>query len=388
MVKRFSVEAKTRHCQIDIRLLNILRQSSGSSIWSSDEPKKCRQLYCSHPGVKQFRPYFMVPRSIPLEIPDRKVLMLSMKELRFTEHPQLREEHRLATNLELMYDYQQQRLTEKISERLYATLQVERRVLNELLLKVSNNSSENTTTSGNVNASERQVKGQDNEKTTEVLFYTQQIDTLRHKIKMLRNKLYSEEATNKELLKNILNEWTQLKELRETQGESYTRLNFSIQIEELDEAEIEERQKWWSKRFSIDLDEWYRESLAVYNCEKEKWVQDQGESKGDRVKMKLKPKKPSRKQLSAQLKEIYARSFRLAQEPRINIVRTLTDEKEFNALPLPPKEYNYKLRIYFDGTLVATTRTYKLQRDLSLQINEKTCVILNHSLPKDIRIKV
>lgn len=357
LLNRFIMEFKCRKQKIDKNILNILKNHQKFTKFYSDD--LLYKTYCEF----KFKPIFIEPSLDSLAIPSKKLLNLHLKDLRFTEHALLQEEHRLANDLELLYEHRQQRLQEKITEKLYADLQIERNILYELL-----SSAENGCRSDMASNKEKKAK---------------RLEHHLHKVKALREKLYDEEFTNKQLLQDILNSWMKLKSLRNEQQQQFTRLKLRIKIEDFSKGEGKNRQKLWKQRFESDLNEIYREHLEEYY--RAKRLRQQHKKPDDYA---ARPRKPNLEILSSELSLKYNRCFLNPKEPRINIERVSSNTTEFFDLPGPSKLQTYFMRIFFDNQMVGETRCYRLERDLSLTINEKIGIILNRRLPKDIRIKV
>ncbi|KAM7352847.1 coiled-coil and C2 domain containing 2A isoform 2-T2 [Cochliomyia hominivorax] len=357
MLNRFITEYKSRKQKIDKNLLNIIIQRKTLKSFFQDNV-----LYKSYCELK-FKPIFIEPSLDSFSMPSKKFLTLHLKDLRFTEHLLLQEEHRLANNLELLYDHRQQRLQQKITEKLYADLQIERNILNELL-----SSAENSST---------------NDKTINKEKKTLKIEHHLYKVKALREKLYDEELANKQLLQEILNNWIKLKNLRKQQEQQFTRLKLRIQIEDLTAAESKKRQRLWTQRFDADLNEIYRELLEEYY--RNKRLRQQLKSEGKYI---AKQRKPDTQQLSSELRDKFNKCFLNPKEPRIEVVRIFSNAGNYSEMAGPRKLQSYFMRIFFDRQMVGESRVYRLERDLSVSINEKLGIMLNRRLPKDIRIKL
>ncbi|KAI8118640.1 Coiled-coil and C2 domain-containing protein 2A [Lucilia cuprina] len=359
LINRFIIEFKTRKAKVDKTIVNIIiKNSQKYKKYFKDEI-----LYKTICELK-FKPIFMEPSVDSLAIPSKKLVTLHLKDLRFTEHPLLQEEHRLAKNLELLYEHRQQRLQEKITEKLYADIQIERNILNELLSSAENNSR--------------------NDKTTQKENKALKIEHHLYKVKALREKLYDEELMNKQILQEILNSWIKLKNLRQQQEQQFTRLKLRIKIEDLTLAESKIRQRLWTQRFDADLNEIYREQLEEYY--RNKRLRQQNKAEGGAYITRI--RKPDIGLLSSELREKYNKCFLNPKEPRVDVVRIFTNNNDLVDLPGPRKLQSYFMRIFFDRQMVGETRVYRLERDLSIAINEKLGIMLNRRLPKDIRIKL
>ncbi|XP_073826969.1 coiled-coil and C2 domain containing 2A [Musca autumnalis] len=360
-INRLYVEAKARKLKVNVDLLKALQKSQDPKRFFSD------LLYYRTSCDFKFKPIFMEPSWDSMDVPSKKLLTLHVKDLRFTEHPDIQEEHKLANDLELLYEHRGQRLREKITEKLYADLQVERNILNDLLKTVENSSKSQHSRSHMICADEKKAY---------------KIEQHSFKVKALREKLYDEEHTNKQLLQDILYKWVKLKKLRKEQSHQMTRLRLRIKIEDLNRLEMKNRQQLWSQRFDTDLNEIYREQLEEYYRSKRLWRAQRDDG------LLPRPRKPDLGQLSSELKDKYAKCFLNPKEPRIDVVRIFENEENFAELPGPKRIQSYYMRVFFDGQMVGETRTYRLERDLSFTVNEKLGIVLNRRLPKDIKIKL
>ncbi|XP_075153066.1 coiled-coil and C2 domain containing 2A isoform X2 [Haematobia irritans] len=360
MINRLYMEAKYRRTKVNMDMVKVLKNSQ----------KYVKLFYdiglCTTLCDFKFKPIFMEPSWDSMDIPSKKLIKLHIKDLRFTEHPELQEEHRLANNLELIYEHRNQRLKEKITEKLYADLQVERNVLNDLL-----KNEENSGRTNSLAIEEQQKKAL-------------AIEQRMFKVKALREKLYGEENTNKQLLQDILENWLKLKNLRKEQSHQYTRLKLRLKIEDLTVTEMRKRQKLWSQRFDTDLNEIYREKLEEYYRCKRLWRLERNAGED----ILARPRKPNVGQLSSQLRDEFERCFANPKEPRIDVIRVLDNDEDLAIAPGPKKLHSYYMRVFFDGQMVGETRCYRLERDLSFKINENLGIVLNRRLPKDIKIKL
>ncbi|XP_065358269.1 coiled-coil and C2 domain-containing protein 2A [Calliphora vicina] len=352
MLNRLIMEFKTRKEKIDKNMLKDFKNYH--NFYNDDILYK---TYCEY----KFKPIFLEPSLESWAVPSKKLLTLYLKDLRFTEHPLLQEEHRLANTLELLYEHRQQRLKQKITEKLYADLQIERNILNELLTAAEN------------------VSRNDKSKEKRAL----KIEHHLYKVKALREKLYDEELSNKQLLQEILNSWVKLKHLRRQQEQHYTRLKLRIKIEDLHLAESKSRQRLWTQRFDTDLNEIYREQLEEYY--RNKRLRQQHKAGGEYV---AKPHKPDIGMVSSELREKFNKCFLNPKEPRVEVVRIFGNNGDYAELPGPRKLQSFFMRIFFDRQMVGETRICRLERDLSVVVNEKLGIMLNRRLPRDIRIKL
>ncbi|XP_011206624.3 coiled-coil and C2 domain-containing protein 2A [Bactrocera dorsalis] len=358
MLNRHQAEQRARDEPISKAVVEQLMVTN--STWSSYI--KNRTLYrsfCAH----KFHPVFCEPTRQPDEIPTRKFVRIYLKELLFTAHPHLLEEHRLSNALEELYENYVQRQQQHVCEKLRAQLQTERRVVNELLLRESRNSAEQES----ARTIERRARQLENQLLT---------------VRALRNSLYEEEAHSKQLLKEILDTWKRLKQLRKTQDYQCTRFKLRIYVE--DAANTAAEAQRWAERFETDLHEIYREELEIYYRAKRLWKAR--DRKADTAELPIKPRKPDITQLSTELRAKLAECLGAQGEPKINVQLHRVCEGEFYNLPGLKRLKSFYMKIYFDGEFVSATRSYRIEPDLRIPMNEVFGIFLERRMPKDIRV--
>lgn len=360
MLNRHQAEQRARGEPISKAVVEQLKLTN--STWSSYS--KNRTLYrsfCAH----KFHPVFCVPTRQPDEIPTRKFVRIYLKELLFTAHPHLLEEHRLSNALEEHFENYVQRQQQRVCEKLRAQLQTERRVVNELLLRESSNSAE-----------------QESARTIERR--ARQLENQLLSVRALRNRLYEEEAHSKQLLKELLDTWKRLKQLRKTQDYQCTRFKLRIHVENAaNTAAVAQR---WAERFETDLNEIYREELEIYYRAKRLWKAR--DRKTHIAELPIKPRKPDITQLSTELRAKLAQCLGAQGEPKINVQLHRVCEGEFYNLPGLKRLKSFYMKIYFDGEFVSATRSYRIEPDLRIPMNEVFGVFLERRMPKDIRVTV
>ncbi|XP_011179565.1 coiled-coil and C2 domain-containing protein 2A [Zeugodacus cucurbitae] len=356
MLNRHQAEQRARDEPISKAVVEQLTHA----MWSPY--MKDRTLYrsfCAH----KFHPIFCVPTRQPDEIPTRKFVRIYLKELLFTNHRHLSEEHRLANALEELFEQHVQRQQQRVCEKLRAQLQTERRVVNELLQRESKSSAEPE--------SARTIERRARKLEDQLL-----------SVRALRNRLYEEEAQSKQLLKEILDTWKRLKQQRKTQDYQCTRFKLRIHVEDATNAPVEAQR--WAERFETDLNEIYREELEIYYRAKRLWKAR--DRKADIAEMPIKPRKPDITQLSTELRAKLAECLGAQGEPKINVQLHRVCESEFYNLPGLKRLKSFYMKIYFDGEFVSATRSYRIEPDLRIPMNEIFGIFLERRMPKDIRV--
>ncbi|XP_055907018.1 coiled-coil and C2 domain-containing protein 2A [Eupeodes corollae] len=335
-----------------IRMVNRYREegntdqiTSGSSLKNQTNYFQDDLLYATE-CVREFNPIFYVAKlgdtNSPL-MPSRKFITLNIKSLRFTQHPLQKEEHILANKLENYLEEHFERKEKQIIPELKIKLNDLRKIANELL--------EDGTTQNIV-----------------------ELEDNLNKLKRLRNKIHEEETISKDLVRNILDNWLLLKNLRKRQEFHWTSLKIKIK---LIEADINADNAAYTKRFEIELNEIYREELEAYYRAKRL-------KKTDPEKYFEKIHKPNIEQIKKDLKKTLQKCSRAPGEPEMEIIRSNLSE------PCRPLEKirSYFLKILFDGQLVSSTRGFRLEPDLSMFVNESLGIYLDRRIPKEIKIKL
>lgn len=343
-------------------IVKTLQQDDAKRYTKYCKDKTRYRTFCEH----EFHPIFCEPTRDTLEIPTRKFIKIYLKELRFTQHPQLEEEHRLANRLEDAYLSYVTSMREKTTEKLYAALQTERKIVSDLLKRETQESTESRS-------------AEEETKRTKIL------EQHLFAVKMQRNALYQAETEQKQLLQQLLDLWKQLKDIRKQQGHQRTRLKLRLIVTHV--ADVAAERRTWMQRFEADLNEIYREELETYYIGKRLWKKR--DRSVDSVSM---PKKPDIEQLSEELKLKLAECTRLPGEPKIEIFYKRSSDDEFYDMPsalIQRRQFkSFFLKLYFDRQYVGMTRSYRLEPDLSLAINEAIGIFLERRLPKDIKITV
>ncbi|CAD7012554.1 unnamed protein product [Ceratitis capitata] len=360
MLNRHQVEQRARDEPISKALVEQLTRAQAADLSYMKDPTLYRSF-----SAHKFHPIFCEPTRQPDEIPNRKFVRIYLKELLFTTHPHQLEEHRLSNALEELHEKYVQRQQQGVCEKLRAQLQAERHVVNALLQRESYNS--------DAQESARSVERRARKLENQLL-----------NVRALRNQLYDEEAQSKRLLKEILDTWKRLKQLRKTQDFQCTRFKLRIYVQDEDNSAVEAHR--WSERFETDLNEIYREELEIYYRAKRLWKAR--DRRMDITELPLKPRKPDITQLSKELRAKLAACLGAHGEPRIDVQLHRVCDDEFYNLPGLKRLKSFFMKIYFDGDFVSATRSYRIEPDLRIPMNEVFGVFLERRMPKDIRVSL
>ncbi|XP_037715891.1 coiled-coil and C2 domain-containing protein 2A [Drosophila subpulchrella] len=307
---------------------------------------------------KDFQSVFFGPMN-PDEfqgLPNRRCLKLSLKQLRFSMHPQLLKEHQLAQQLEDLFDVYCHQKRLKICKKLREELEIARQVALKLLASA----------------------GED--QTAEV---KRQFKLTRQ----LRQRYYSESAAQRNLLQRLLGEWAKLKELRRQQRFQCSRFQLGLRV--VHPPDLEASYSAWKESFETDLAEVYREHLEIFYTRLRLWSEQNSRSRKSPGHSKP-PRKPQFDRVMASLRKDYDKAFKDPEEPFVEVFRLHADEAAAR-LSIPggdqvPRARNYFLKIFLDGQFVGQSRSYRLEPDLLITINECIGVLLDRTLPEKLNI--
>lgn len=351
MLNRYQEQSKSKSGKLGSDLIG---QLSGQKPASFLMGKHLYRSVCHRRFQSVFFP--PMPPSELKGLPSRRCLKLCLKQLRFSLHPQLLEEHRLAQQLEDLFDVYSQQRKQRICRKLREELEIARQVALKLLASA----------------------GQD--QTAEV---KRQLKLTRQ----LRQRYYAESAAQRNLLRRLLKEWAKLKELRRQQRFQCTRFQLGLRV--VHPPDLEASYCAWKESFETDLAEVYREHLELFYTRLRLWTDQKSHSRTATGHSKP-PRKPQFDRIMASLRKEYDKTFKDPEEPYVEVFRLHADEATAR-LSIPggdqlPKARNYFLKIFLDGQFVGQSRTYRLEPDLQISINECIGVLLERSLPENLNI--
>ncbi|EDV54926.2 uncharacterized protein Dere_GG21793 [Drosophila erecta] len=351
MLNRYQEQSKSESGKLGS---NLIGQLSGQNPARFLMDKHLYRSVCHRKFQSVFFP--PLPPSELKGLPSRRCLKLCLKQLRFSLHPQLLEEHRLAQQLEDLFDVYSQQQKQKICRKLREELEIARQVALKLLASA----------------------GQD--QTAEV---KRQLKLTRQ----LRQRYYAESAAQRNLLQRLLKEWAKLKELRRQQRFQCTRFQLGLRV--VHPPDLEASYSSWKESFETDLTEVYREHLEVFYTRLRLWSDQKSHSRTSTSQSKP-PRKPQFDRIMASLRKEYDKAFKDPEEPFVEVFRLHADEAAAS-LSIPggdqlPKARNYFLKIFLDGQFVGQSRSYRLEPDLQISINECIGVLLERSLPENLNI--
>lgn len=365
MLNRFQEEARAGNAKLSFELIAQLQTNDAKSKVKSSRFVIDATLYRSS-CAREFRSVFLSPTPVTLcqGLPTRRCLRVCLKQLRFSEHPQLLEEHRLAQQVEDLYDLYTAQVNNQICDKLRQELQVARHIAARLL-----------GSSDQQQQSSPQIAAQ----------LQQQL----HRSQQLRRRYYAEATAERRLLKRLLTEWAHLKELRKQQQYQCTR--FQLQLRLLQPIDLDASCSAWKQRFEADLAEVYREQLQLYYRRRRLW---NSTAQSPTTSLAKPPRKPQFEEIMQSLRVQYEEAFPDPEEPAVHVLRLSTDESTLQLHTRTPAEQpehisrNYYMRVYLDNQFVAQTRNYRLEPDLQVHMNESFGVLLDRSRPEQLNIWV
>lgn len=322
---------------------------------------------------KKFTPIYVPPMPMTFDpistiINDKKFLKIYVSHMRFDQHYLFTNEHNVA----------------KIVEKLFS--EYERRKKADLVGTLHNKLN-----------NMRQVKAQDYP-TTDGPKSAKSIRSeelaLNHQIKNSRHKLHVEEKYDHMVLKNLLENWRNLKTIRKQQNYSFTTIVLKIQKFPIDLAA---RQVEWQQHYDAELNEMIAEEFDEYHTMKQKYkdfiknVNDPDSITGVEDVVK-KPRKPDIEKVIAQLNEIYDEIP--IDEPVLNIIVSNHLETSAEKLTKPKEKlkkigkFSYRLELEVDGEIVGSTKHCKLDEDFSILIQSAFILKLTKHLPEKIKLLV
>ncbi|KAH8299484.1 hypothetical protein KR044_001785 [Drosophila immigrans] len=362
MLNRFQEEAKLKLGSGKLKLSAGLIAQLTESSTAAGRFIIDATLYRSNCG-RRFKSIFLAPTPV-LQfhgLPNRRCLWLCVKQMRFSAHPQVLEEHRLSQHLQDLYDLYVQHVNNQICHKLRQELQMARHLVARLL-----------------NANEQPV---DDQASSHLAAHIQR--QLRV-VQQLRTRYYAESTAQRTLLQRLLTQWAQLKELRRQQQSQCTRFQLSLRL--VPPPDLDASCSAWKQRFETDLAEVYREHLEAYYSRRRLWSSRGHQSRAPQMKP---PRKPQFAEIMESLKVQYERAFQDPEEPEVHVQQVPLDESSINSLfsnEQSQKGRNYYLKIYLDTQFVAQTRSYRLEPDLQVHMNETIGVLLDRSLPQLLNI--
>uniref|UniRef100_A0A182QB81 C2 domain-containing protein n=1 Tax=Anopheles farauti TaxID=69004 RepID=A0A182QB81_9DIPT len=316
--------------------------------------------FCS----KTFVPFFVEP--IPLaktleRLPMERTVRILIGRLRFDAHPSFEPVVRLRLKLEELYReyYRVRKLNRK---------EILQSKLNELRTKGS---------------MER----------TELLDLAEPFDSFQIKMarRECRNLVYQEIRTERQLAKQILTLWEELKANHENCG-----LKMSVNSQDTDEARDGSE---WHERYELELRETLEEEQELYLRDKQEYKaylrdlaidQQQHSDTADSRPSLQKPKKPDVAKVKKEFRRLFDETFRAPGEPMVQLVlrRDPADEQTPERQQFGRDSLLFKIKLYIDGNHVASTKARHFQHDdcTMVDFNTSFSVRLTTKIPDTLSL--
>lgn len=217
--------------------------------------------------------------------------------------------------------------------------------------------------------------------------------TLSNQIKSVRSKLHVEEKYDHIVMKNLLENWKNLKATRAQQKYSFTNVAFKIQKLEKDSLKTKTE---WQQQYDAELNEMIAENFEEYQQMKQKYKEfiksnsEPSSIMSDENESIKKPRKPDIDKIVAQLNKIYdGKHF---NEPEINVFITHDGSTDNNEKPKEKlkkfSKFSYRIELEIDSEIVGSTKNCKLEEDFSIPIQSAFILKLTKQLPEKIKLLV
>lgn len=319
---------------------------------------------------RKFTPIFVPPMPMTFEpidkiIKEKKFLKLFISQLTFDQHNLFTSEHHAAKIVEKLFGEYDRR--KKID--IVGTLQSK---LNNL----------------------REIKSQcfpvaDEPKSARNLRIEEL--SLNYQIKSVRQKLHLEEKYDRMVLKNLLENWKNLKSSRSKQSQSFTSIVLKIQRFDVDTAA---KQVEWQQKYDTELNEMIKEEFDEYYAMKQKYKEfvksvNDPDSITDEQELMKKPRKPDIDRIVAQLNAVFDEIP--VDEPEIKVIMS---NEQIEKISKPKekikkiKRTSYRLELEIDGEIVGSTKHCKLDEEFSILVQSAFIVKLTKQLPEKIKLLV
>lgn len=285
-----------------------------------------------------------------------RILKIYIKQIFFDIHPTFNNEQKLARELESLYD---DYVTQKQSD-ILAKMETKLKILRQLLETVSRS---------NTSKKQRQTT----------------VDSLqvhRDELKELRATWHRESAKHRELMKTILEKWSQLKKLRENLTEPTTSVKLLIKAQETD---INKDEYEFSERFQVEYHEMMNESTEAYRKYKtlrKKSAKHGIQNEDEENLLNVDVSKPNASKIKEELLDLFAASVRPPGEQIIDfeLQRTIT-----TTMKSPPK---YVVRLILDDGQLEYPESTKLNNIGQVQINAVFSIKFTTKIPHQLKFQV
>ncbi|XP_039444394.1 coiled-coil and C2 domain-containing protein 2A [Culex pipiens pallens] len=197
----------------------------------------------------------------------------------------------------------------------------------------------------------------------------------------LRKLAYKEAKAERQLEKQIVEIWKELKDKKSDQG-----LKMTITSEEV--SDVEEDRARWNERYTVELEETLEEEHELYAKEKQDYklyLRDL-EQHADESKLVQKPRKPDLSRLRQEFKKTFEESFRGPGEAIVDL--TLQKDPQSSYESNLRKDLRFKIKFFIDGNHVASTKARQFQSDSLVDFNTSFSIKLTTKIPESMKIEL
>lgn len=337
----------------NVDLVGLVSFPSDRMLFKSDGGRKIRPILFPVTSVESSSAAFAM---------QDKTLKIQIHDIVFEQHPSYNAEQSIARRVEFLY---QQYVTRRQND-VVANLQVKLDVLRKLVSSTVQNNPDSTRSGSTDDTTHRNHKNE---------------------LRDLRNRLHREEKTDRDIARNLMQEWKALKELREKQGSNQTSLKLVIKTREIDADEDEHE---WNYRFNLELNEIYEEAMESYRDERR---QQKAEAKvkveGGDFEQIQKARRPDMEEVRMQLNDIFASGVRPPGEQLIDFeLVKRSGVAELEKLKAATDLTKYVIRLLLDDKEVSAVRTTRMDINGHVHLNELFSIRLVTKIPDNINISV
>lgn len=228
-----------------------------------------------------------------------------------------------------------------------------------------------------------------NEEKNAKYSFNSEKNSINQQINRVRTKLHVEKVYDREVVKCLLENWRNLKSLRNHQKFAYTHLTLKIVKLQIN---VNENQIERQKQYDAELNELMAEEFDKYYAERDKYKEIMRSNNNDTLehddKRSVKqPRKPNIDKIISELDDVY--NSMPIDTPDLNIF-LFCDGNES-----PPKQFlrkldrlTYRVDLAVDDEILASTKHFQLNTEFSLEINSAFTLKLQSRMQIVIKIIV
>lgn len=277
-----------------------------------------------------------------------RIFRIFIKDILFDVHPSFNSEQKLVRELEVMFDefvsLKQNDIVTKIETKL--------NILRQLIATLSKSQAH------------------------KMAALLDNMHVYREELKELRKIWHDESAKQRELIKKILEKWTELKKLRESQTNASTSLKLIIKTFE---SNLDKDFEEWNERFALEHSEMMSEAITMYREQKRQRKKDGKKKMADEEKLK----KPNATEIENELLEIFAKSMRPPGEQIIDFqLDQKTDEIVVKNL------HKYIIRLSMDTDHLEFPESTKLNGVGQAHFNTTFSIKFTKKIPHQLKFHI